>query len=570
MNKTYNTNIFLSLYDIDKNEECIAITATVSVAKATMCRMVLSKGDKYIQSASILDHLIYEDGLFESIPRSFGIVGQHTEKRTGKEMIYQLIQYLIDAMQEGEGALIIIEDAQVLPLSVPDEKSVLSQLSKNKNKLLQVILVGKDENMQVLKSPQLKQLYQKISAEYSLSQSENEELQKNLENRLLPLDSNGGTIFFPETLSLIRQHSLGIPCMINFIISSSPICTFTNQTIEKTEGIVPHIVEDLKIYKKEIVKLSPEKSPIGPAIVKWARKIFINSAIITFLIRVGTRGLLMLKNAKVKKTIAWSNSINLIRKNYFIPAIVVVSISVGAIAFFILKDSNTIAVRDNKPEQNVSELNEVPDITLGEFDIKEPDVVPIELDKEELFELAVSHSQKGEFVIARDQYKELVKRFPMDHELHNNLGSVYMELGDFGAAMKEYKKAIHIKPNYLKSRNNLGVALYEDGNFQAAINEFNIILETNPKNVQCITNLGVISKKLGNPDKAVKLFKEALAIDPAYEEAHYNLAVELEQHDVGKAIFHFQKHLEYSSGVDTSLEEEVMQRLDVLYKKQKK
>jgi tetratricopeptide (TPR) repeat protein len=570
MNKTHRTNIFLSLYDLDKNEGCIAITATISMSKATMCRMVLGKGDNHIQSASILDRLIYEEGLLESIPKSFDIVGQHTEKRTRKEMIYQLVHYLIDALHEGEGALVIIEDAQTLPLSVPDEKSVLLELNKNKNKLLQVILVGKNANMQVLKSPQLKQLYQKFSAEYSLSQSKNEELQKNLENRLMTLDSNGGTVFFPETLALIRQHSLGIPCMINFIISSSPICTFTNHTIEKADGIVPHAVEDLKIYRKEIVKLRPEKSPVGPDIVKWVRTTFINPAIVTFFIRVGTRGLLLLKNAKTKKTIAWPNSINLIRKNYLVPAIVVISISVGAIIYFISKDTNIIEVRGNKLEHDMSGLNEVPPITLGELDIKGPDVVPIDRDKKELLKLAVSHSNKGEFVIARDQYKELVRRFPMDHELHNNLGSVYMKLGDFDAAINEYKKSIHIKPNYLKARNNLGVALYEDGNFQAAINEFNIILETNPKDVQCITNLGVVSKKLGNPDKARKLFKEALSIDPAYDEAHYNLAVALEQSEVDKAIFHFQKYLEYSSDVDSTLEEEVMQRLDVLYNKQKK
>jgi tetratricopeptide (TPR) repeat protein len=260
----------------------------------------------------------------------------------------------------------------------------------------------------------------------------------------------------------------------------------------------------------------------------------------------------------------------MVRRNYLVPTIVVISISVGAIIFFISKDTNIIDVRGNKLEHDKSALNEVPPIKIGEPDIKEPDLAPIALDKKELLKLAILHSNKGEFVIARDQYKELVRRFPMDHELHNNLGSVYMKLVDLDAAINEYKKAIHIKPNYFKARNNLGVALCEDGKLQAAINEFNIILENNPKDVQCITNLGVVSKKLGNPDKARKLFEEALSIDPTYDEAHYNLAVALEQTNVDKAIFHFQKYLEYSSDVDSSLEEEVMQRLDVLYNKHKK
>ncbi len=527
MSKPHNTNLFLSLHDIDKREGCIAITATISAVKATMCRLVLEKGDTPSQAESILNKFIYEKGSFESILSNFGIIGHNSEKRSKKEMICRLIQYLFDAMNEGVGALIIIEDDQLLPLPVSNENSLLSILNKNKNKLLQVILVGKNAKMQVLKSPQLKQLYQMFSAEYSLSQFKNEEIQKYLEDRLMPESSSGGTIFFSETMALIRQHSLGMPCIINFISSCRPICTFTNQTIEKTEEDIQKALDSLKTHRKEILMLCPDDNSGGSDIVNW-----------------------------VRKTFAWPNSINQIRKNYLLLTMVVLFVSVGAIVFPLSKDTNIINIIDHKPEYKVPVLNEESTFKSGE------------LEKKELFTLAVSHQKKGEFIIARDQFKELARRFPVDHEVHNNLGFVYMKLGDSDAAMNEYRKAILIKPNYYKARNNLGVALHKEGNLQEAIDEFNIILEANPKDVQCITTLGEISKELGNPETARKLFKEALFIDPTYEEAHYNLAIDLEESDVSMAIFHFQKYIEYSIGMDSSLEEDVVRHLDFLYKKQ--
>lgn len=569
MSKTIKTNMFLSVYDIDKMESCIAITANISDVNANMCRLVLEKRNTHLRAESIPNRFIYEKGLLESILRNFGIIGYISEKRTRKDMIYQLIQYLLDAMNEGEGALLIIEDIQALPLSVPDEKSILSILNENK-KLLQVILAGKKANMQILKSPQLKQLYQMFSAGYSLSQPRNEDIQKYLETRLMTVDSTGETIFLPETLALIRQHSLGIPCLTNFIISNSPICTFTSQITEKTEGIDQNVVCELKTHRKEIVELCPDKPPVESTIINRVRKVILNPAIVTFFVRVGTRGILIFQNIKIKRTITCPGSINLNRKSYYvILAIVVFLISVGTIVFFNSRVSDIVEISGHKPDHEVPGLNEEAAVTSGEYDKKEQDVVPKGFEKKVLFELAVYHQKKGEFVLARDQYEKLVNSYPMDHEIHNNLGSVYRELGDFDAAINAYKMAIHIKPDYHKARNNLGVVLYEEGNFQAAINEFNIILETNPEDVQCITNLGVISKKLGNPDKARKLFKEALSIDPAYKQAHYNLAVVLEESDAGKAIFHFQKYLECFNDMDFSLEEEVRQRLDVLYKKQR-
>lgn len=516
MSEPYKINLFLSLYGINEREDCIFITGVIGAEKNNMCRMILEKADGENHSAYKINHFISENKLLESILQKFVKMGKTPEKLTKKKMICQLIQFLLNALEEGERALFIIDDAQNLPLPLLEQTRIFSSLEAQQKKLLQIILVGQHGRMQILQSPQLKQLDQRISVECQLSPLKKEEIRKYIETRLMMAGSTGGISFSAEASQFIRNHSLGIPCMINLICDSAAQGAYTIQTTEITEEIIENAVDNLKLQRKKTEKAIPGKPNAEP-----------------------TR-------------------INRISMPVFIPVIVAFFVGAIAIGFFISQNIMTKENLGHKPEQELPKLQE------------EMIATPEDLEKTERFKLAVFYQKSGELIKAREQYMEIIKLYPMDYEIRNNLGSIYQELGDVDTAIKEYRKAILIRHNYRKARNNLGVALYEKGNLQAALKEFKIILEANPKDVQCLTNLGVLSKKMGHSDRAKKFFEEALSIDPAFMEAHYNLAVILKDSEVDSAIYHFQRFLEYSGGRYASLEEEVIQHLDDLPNKRKR
>ncbi len=510
MSETHKTNLFLSLYGKNKSEGCIVITGTIGTGKTNMCRMILEKADSKTHSAFIQNHFISENKLIESILQNFVITGKNTEKSTRKVMTYQLIQFLLNTLKERECALLIIDDAQNPPLPLLEQTRIFSSLEEQEEKLLQVILVGQHKRIQILQSPLLKELEQRISVKYQLNSAKNEEIRKYIEHRLMTAGSTGGISYSPEALAFIRNNSLGVPCMVNLIFDSALLGAYTQQTTEITEEIIESAVDKFKLQSQETEMTMPGKAP------------------------------------------AESTRFNRIRMPVLISAIVAFFVVAFAIGFVISRNIMTKENIVHKPERELPRLRE------------EVVATPEDIEKTERFKLAVFYQKSGEFIKAKMQYLEILKLFPMDYEIHNNLGSIYQELEDLDAAIKEYRKAILLKPNYRKARNNLGVALCEKGNLQAALKEFKIILETNSNDVQCITNLGVLSKKMGYPDRARKFFEEALSIDPAFMEAHYNLAVILKESEVASAIYHFQKFLEYSGGRYASLEEEVMQHLNGL------
>jgi len=514
MSETFNTNLFLSLYGTNKSEGCVVITGAIDTRQTTICQMVLTKPNNKNHSESIQDHNIYENKRIESILQNLVILGNNTEKQIKKEKVYQLIIFLLNALKKGESALLVIDDTQNILLSLMEQTKIISSLEAQKDKFLHVILLGQKRRIQSFHSPQLKQTDQRASVGKQLNRLKEDEVRKYIEHRLKTADSQEGIGFCPEALSFIRNNSLGLPCIVNLVFDNVLLGVHTKKILEITEEIDENIIESLQFPMKDTaIVLSGKETDLS----------------------------------------TWFNKM---RMSVLIPAAVSIFVGAVAIGFYISQNIMAKKILDHKHEETLSRYQNV---------ITEPE----EIEKTEQFKQAVYYQKSGELIKAKEQYMEMIKLYPMDYEIHNNLGSVYQSFGDFENAIKEYRKAMLINPNYLKARNNLGVALYEEGNLEAAMSEFEIIYKSNPGDVQCLTNLGVLSKKMKRSDKARKFFEEALSIDPTFTEAHYNLAMILKTSEVADAIFHFQKFLEYSGGQYTSLEAEVVRHLEDLSNNQK-
>jgi len=68
-------------------------------------------------------------------------------------------------------AVVIIDEAQNLPLPVLEQIRILSNLETDKEKLLQIILVGQLNLQPLLRSPDMRQLDQRVSIRYELKRS---------------------------------------------------------------------------------------------------------------------------------------------------------------------------------------------------------------------------------------------------------------------------------------------------------------------------------------------------------------------------------------------------------------
>ncbi|MCQ4573832.1 MAG: AAA family ATPase [Candidatus Brocadiales bacterium] len=268
LSETHKTNLDLSLYGIKTREGFIVITGAIGTGKTTMCRMILEKMDRKTHSALVLNPFISEDELLESVLHDFGITLKSTGKSTKQEMINQLNQFLLNALKGGENALLIIDEAQNLPLPVLEQIRILSNLETEKEKLLQIILVGQLGLMRLLQSSELKQLDQRISVKCQLSPLKKEEIPKYIEHRLMVAGSKGQINFTPKALAVIHEYSLGIPRMINLICDRALLGAYTLQTTDISKEVVVKAVQNLKLQRKEPKMTLPGTAPSGKPMVR--------------------------------------------------------------------------------------------------------------------------------------------------------------------------------------------------------------------------------------------------------------------------------------------------------------
>jgi len=219
-------------YAIRRREGFIVVTGQIGTGKTTMCRALLDQLDRRTFSALLLNPFISEEDLLRLILQDFGVVSREEVRRgrlagiTKQELINTLNDFLLSLQPLGAGALLIIDEAQNLPVQVLEQIRLLSNLETDKEKLLQIVLVGQDNLLECLRSPQLRQLDQRVSMRCQLRPLTAEETWAYVAHRMT-IAGGGSTVRFTEKAAH-RIHAItdGIPRLINLLCDRTLLAAF--------------------------------------------------------------------------------------------------------------------------------------------------------------------------------------------------------------------------------------------------------------------------------------------------------------------------------------------------------
>lgn len=223
------------LYGIYQKEGFMVVTGNIGTGKTTICRALLEKLDKNVKTAVIFNSFLTEEELLESILQDFGF-----SSRGGsiKEQIDALNKLLIHFLSNGKNAVVIIDEAQNLSVSVLEQIRMLSNLETEKEKMLQIVLFGQLELDQILKSSELKQLNQRIAIRHQLVPLTRKEAESYIYQRLMVAGGQGNITFSKSAFWEIYKFSKGIPRLINIICDRALLGGFVDQTYHIDKRIV--------------------------------------------------------------------------------------------------------------------------------------------------------------------------------------------------------------------------------------------------------------------------------------------------------------------------------------------
>ena len=231
-------------YAIRRREGFVVVTGDIGTGKTTLCRAILEQLDRKTFTALVLNPFISEEDLLRLILQDFGVVSRDEIKRgrltgvTKQELIETLNEFLMSLLPLRAGALLIIDEAQNLPHRVLEQIRILSNLETDKEKLLQIVLVGQPNLKDLLRSPELRQLDQRVSIRYELKPLTGEETAAYVAHRLAIAGGGAAVSFTPRALELVHRYTGGTPRLINLLCDRALLGAYS----DRSTRIVPDMV----------------------------------------------------------------------------------------------------------------------------------------------------------------------------------------------------------------------------------------------------------------------------------------------------------------------------------------
>lgn len=197
----------------------VQLTGEVGTGKTTLSRLLLAQLPENTQVALILNPRLQPLELLEAVCEELGIdldAGPQPARGGGKRLVDALNRYLLQAHADGRRVVLMLDEAQELPVASLEQVRLLTNLETASQKLLQIVLLGQPELRDLLARPDLRQLAQRITARYHLTPLSAAETAAYVRHRLA-VAGLARAPFEPAALAALHRRSGGVPRLINII-----------------------------------------------------------------------------------------------------------------------------------------------------------------------------------------------------------------------------------------------------------------------------------------------------------------------------------------------------------------
>ena len=232
------------LYGINNCAGFIVLTGEVGSGKTTVLRTLLSHlpADRY-HTALIFNPSLSSPELLHNINRELGIP---TDTSNTCGPLDALNLFLLQQNAEGRTVVLAIDEAQDLEAPVLEQIRLISNLETDRKKLIQIVLAGQPELMQILNRDEMRQLSQRITVRYHLEPMNLQDTLHYIDHRLKVAGGRDQVTFSRGSQNRIYRYSRGLPRLINAACDRALLAGYTRDTRRIGSRIAVAGIKDLR------------------------------------------------------------------------------------------------------------------------------------------------------------------------------------------------------------------------------------------------------------------------------------------------------------------------------------
>lgn len=202
-------------YGMHQNEGFIVITGEVGAGKTTIVRGLLDSLDsEKVVAAHLVSTQLDADDTLRLVGAAFGV---RTKDVAKSDVLMALEAFLYNFTLKGKRCVLIVDEAQNLTPRAVEELRMLSNFQYGNHALLQSFLVGQPEFRDMLQSPHMQQLRQRVIASCHIGPMDGEETRGYIEHRLTCAGWKDNPHFGDDAHDAIFKASGGVPRRINLL-----------------------------------------------------------------------------------------------------------------------------------------------------------------------------------------------------------------------------------------------------------------------------------------------------------------------------------------------------------------
>jgi general secretion pathway protein A len=250
------------IYGVTERKGFLVLTGEAGTGKTTVLRAVADALPESVQFSYVLNPALSPNELLEHTLLDLGIEDVPESKA---RRLFQLGEFLAERHRGGVVSALVVDEAHKLTPELLEEIRLLTNFETNTEKLLQIVLVGQPELGAMLNRADLRQLKQRIALRFKVTALRPEEVPHYVRHRWSKAGATSDPPFSAEALETIKQHSQGIPRLINAICENALLAAFAagNRLVEANH--VETVALNLDLADEQDAVAEPELGPLPDA-----------------------------------------------------------------------------------------------------------------------------------------------------------------------------------------------------------------------------------------------------------------------------------------------------------------